>query len=311
MELTETVSYRIFFMKWFSLVIAAVVLCFSFHLPICASESEWQTVIGIGDVGGMDMSKPSKKFKTEDTSKGVGIVVVAVPGHAPIPVGTAWLYKTDVLATNAHVALGVKKTLQKLATMKLSSVPYYLPNRSKGKSVQIIDFSTHPDYKNIPVNMNGKRPVTTPDVALMRLKEKLSSPLSVAGKDALENLKPGDAIQYIGFPIENLMGDNVNLNNVLATTKSGTINAVSNWWLGDSGPEANKLIRHDLGATGGASGSPIFNRNGQVIGLVNAGNIIKVIEFKKSGKPTIARSPSAVMINFGIRVDLLKGVSLK
>ena len=98
---------------------------------------------------------------------------------------------------------------------------------------------------------------------------------------------------------------------MLATTKSGTINAMSDWWLGDSGPEANKLIRHDLGATGGASGSPLFNKNGQVIGLVNAGNIIKVIEFTKNGKPTIVRSPNAVMINFGIRVDLLEGVSLK
>lgn len=291
-------------MKRYGIFFSLLVFCFFFQTHTYASE--WQTVIGMDDV----LESP-QAMADGDKEKSVGLVVVSYPGHNPVPIGTAWLYKPDVLATNAHVAVGVVNTLKALAEKKISGVPYYLPNKTKGKFIKIIDLAIHPDYGQTPVDMNGKRPVNCPDVALMRLKEKLSSPLSVAGKKALENLKPGDAIQYIGFPTENLEGNNVNLNNVMATTKSGTINAMSDWWLGDSGPEKNKLIRHDLGTTGGASGSPIFNKNGQVIGLVNAMNIEIVAKFTTSGQQTLVRSPNAAMVNYGIRVDLLNDIVLK
>ncbi|BBO86030.1 hypothetical protein DSCO28_65960 [Desulfosarcina ovata subsp. sediminis] len=301
-------------MKLPVVVLAVIVFGLSFHMSAYASE--WETVVGQDDLGNMDTTaqenssiNSSTAINAEDRAKGVGLVVVAVPGHGPIPRGTAWLYKTDVLATNAHVALAVKDVLNVCEKEGVSGcVPYYLPNQSKGKFIQIVNFSIHSDYKKIGVDMNGKSPVNSPDVALMRLKEKLPFPLSVASKETLKNLNPGDAIQYIGFPTENLQGGNVNCNNVLATTQSGTISAVSDWWLGDSGPEANKVIRHDMGVTGGASGSPIFNKDGQVIGLVNAMNIVPIVKFTKSGKVNVIRTPNAAMVNYGIRVDLLENM---
>nr|WP_319492121.1 serine protease [uncultured Desulfobacter sp.] len=291
-------------MKRYGIFFSLLVFCFFFQTQAYASE--WQTVIGMDSV----LESP-QATGSGDKEKSVGLVVVSAPGYQSDPVGTAWLYKTDVLATNAHVAEGVSHRLKALAEQKISGVPYYLPNKTKGKFVRIIDLAIHPGYKRTPVDMNGKVPVNEPDVALLRIEEKLPSPLSVADTETLRSLKPGDTIQYIGFPMEQLIGENVNLNNVMATTKSGTINAISDWWLGDSGPAKNKLIRHDLGAAGGASGSPIFNKNNQVIGLINAGNVEPLFIGIKNGKPQFARSPNAVMINFGVRADLLEAVSFK
>lgn len=291
-------------MKRYGIFFSLLVFCFFFQTHTYASE--WQTVIGMDSV-----RESPQATGSGDKEKSVGLVVVSVPGHSPIPIGTAWLYKTDVLATNAHVAQGVANTLKTLAENKISGVPYYLPNKTQGKFIRIIDLAIHPGYGKTPVDMNGKAPVNEPDVALMRIEEKLPSPLSVAGAEALRRLKPGDTIQYIGFPMENLAGNNVNVNNVVATTKTGTIAAMSDWWLGDSGPDANKLIRHDMGLTGGASGSPIFDKNGQVIGLVNAMNAGLIVTFTKSGEPTFARSPNASMVNYGVRSDLLNAVSFK
>nr|WP_321395895.1 serine protease [uncultured Desulfobacter sp.] len=291
-------------MKRYGIFFSLLVFCFFFQTQAYASE--WQTVIGMDNV----LESP-QAMVGGDKAKGLGLVVVSVPGHSPLPIGTAWLYKTDVLATNAHVAMGIASTLKTLAENKLSGVPYYLPNKTKGKFIRIIDLAVHPSYGKTPVDMNGKAPVNEPDVALLRIEEKLPSPLCVADTDTLRSLKPGDTIQYIGFPMENLAGGNVNVNNVVATTKTGTIAAMSDWWLGDSGPDANKLIRHDMGLTGGASGSPIFNKNGQVIGLVNAMNAIPIVKLKNNGEPYFERSPNASMVNFGVRADLIDAVSFK
>ena len=70
------------------------------------------------------------------------------------------------------------------------------------------------------------------------------------------------------------------------------------------------LIRHNLPATGGASGSPIFAPNGEVVGILFAGNILLDSYCKEKQKaakkdPGICRMPNAAMINFAERADLL------
>lgn len=290
--------------------VLTVLFCF-FSLNSPVFSSEWQGVVG-GDDATVLNNSHTGTVNTGQKEKGVGLVAVSVPEKGAIPIGTAWLYKPGVLATNAHVARDVAVLLKQATDKGVSGcVAYYLPNQSKGIAVQILAIAIHPEYNRIAVDVNGTRPANSPDVALMTLKEKLSPALSIAGKNVLENLKPGDAVQYIGFPMENLHGKNVNLHNVMATTQSGTITAISDWWFGDSGASANKLIRHDMGIAGGASGSPIFNRAGQVIGLVNAGNMLPNISFTKSGEKKVSRASNAVMVNFGIRVDLLDEIQFK
>jgi len=284
--------------------------CVMFCLVFAVTTAQgWDVILDDTAVTGLDdtvaTGKQSNKISMATKGKGVGLVVCSVPGQRTRRIGTAWLYKQDVLATNAHVSMGVTKFLNLCKEKNLGQcVPYYLPNGSKGEAVQIMSMRIHPKYNKIVVDVNGKKPTNSPDVATMRLEEPVGEPLSVANKATLEKLTPGQPVYYVGFPMENLEGDNVNLHNVVATTQTGTISALSDWWLGDSGCKKNKLIRHNMGIAGGASGSPVFNEEGQVIGLVNAGNMIGAV-FSYNGKSKIERSPNAALINYAVRVDLL------
>ena len=102
--------------------------------------------------------------------------------------------------------------------------------------------------------------------------------------------------------------DNVNFSNPIATMQTGIITSVSNYFMENKAPKY--FIRHNLPATGGSSGSPIFAPNGEVVGINWGGNktwdlrcLERQIAAKKSVRP--CRNPNAAMINFAERADLL------
>jgi hypothetical protein len=82
-------------------------------------------------------------------------------------------------------------------------------------------------------------------------------------------------------------------------TKLGNITVVTDYFNVRRRPDANQLIQHDLGATGGASGSPIINAQGEVVAVLSAVNFY----FLDDGS---IRIPSGVGINFGQRADLVR-----
>ena len=102
--------------------------------------------------------------------------------------------------------------------------------------------------------------------------------------------------------MENLDNNNINLDKPAATMQSGIISNVTDFKRCEQkDPAANVFIRHNLPATGGASGSPIFTTDGKVVAMLYGGNV----NFKKeSGE----RTPSAAQINFAVRIDLLHEV---
>jgi hypothetical protein len=63
------------------------------------------------------------------------------------------------------------------------------------------------------------------------------------------------------------------------------------------------LIQHSVPVTGGASGSPLIDTSGKVIGIVNGGNTNVIDNAGEGGK---LRMSNAVQINYAQRVDLLK-----
>jgi hypothetical protein len=69
-------------------------------------------------------------------------------------------------------------------------------------------------------------------------------------------------------------------------------------------PAHRLLIQHSVPVTGGASGSPLIDPSGKVIGLVNGGNTT-VMKSEESATSKM-RMPSAALINFAQRVDLLR-----
>lgn len=69
-------------------------------------------------------------------------------------------------------------------------------------------------------------------------------------------------------------------------------------------PEHRLLIQHSVPVTGGVSGSPLIAPSGKVIGIVNGGNTT-VFRDKNEAMNAKVRVPSAALINFAQRVDLL------
>ena len=256
------------------------------------------------------------------------------------PIGTAWAFAKDKFATNAHVANAfrsaskavVQQTAQTilLSVAKKNNCPTvdeFLKRLGKKKAQLAVIAATRAALAQIrefraDVIINGTQkksfPVThvqihrdygvagssiSPDIAVLTISGKHDKLFKLASIESLHKLKSGEAVAFLGFPSEYLVGGNINIDNPVASMQSGIIVAVSNFELKDAGAEGNILIRHNLPSTGGASGSPIFNRDGEVVALLFAGNIIGQV--RDGG---VERAPSAAQINYGIRVDLISGM---
>jgi hypothetical protein len=96
--------------------------------------------------------------------------------------------------------------------------------------------------------------------------------------------------------MENLM--QLPLGRPTPITQLGNIVAQTDFFLLRRPGKARHLIMHSLPAAGGASGSPIVNRMGEVVAVYNAANV-HIADFDD-------RIPSAVDINFGQRADLVR-----
>lgn len=234
----------------------------------------------------------------EDKGQAVGLVVLKVERKDGkiilIPMGTAWAFSSKKFATNAHVAYGLRECYKENQKYIAHIEALILINNTNQKSYRICSVRIHRGYSS-----GG----FSPDVAELSIDGAHDKYFKIANKSTLARLKPGEPIAYLGFPIENLAGGNVNLSNPIATMQTGVLSSMTSFNFTNAGMENNYLIRHNLPATGGASGSPIFNRSGEVIALLCAGNTIGQVNGKR-----VERAPSAAQVNFGIRADLLKEV---
>ena len=282
----------------------------------------------------------------EQKKQALGLVTLVVETKAhkkiSIPIGTAWAFSDRQFATNGHVAIGMKETLNDLIKSSVYSLLQEAAKKNKCKSVedylkklgekkaaetiqsakQFVVNQISNIHSEIIINGTKKQSYTVthvqvhksygavgtkfdPDVAVLTINGKHDCYFSIADQKTLGNLKSGIPVAFLGFPTEGLRQDNVNIDNPIASMQTGIIVAVSDFEMKDAGKSGNFLIRHNLPATGGASGSPIFNQKGEVLALLYAGNIIGQVN--SAGK--VQRAPSAAMINFGVRVDLISGMA--
>lgn len=288
------------------------------------------------------LAEAAEKHKTA-----VGLVALTVElqngKKLTIPVGTAWAFSENRFATNGHVALGLKESLQQLVNngaMELleamakkqgcKSVKELLEklgpqsnavledakkavltmiknvradiiiNGTQRKSYSVTYVQIHKDYGAVGTKFD-------PDIAVLTIDGQHDNYFSLANKNTLYALKSGTPIAFLGFPMENLNKGNVNVDNPVASMQSGIVVAVSDFEMKDAGKNGNFLLRHNLPATGGASGSPIFNPKGEVVALLYAINVVGQVKTGKTGV-VVTRAPSGVQINFGVRADLLEGI---
>lgn len=232
----------------------------------------------------------------------VGLVVTSNQGK-PEGMGTAWAIAPSLFATNAHITEPIKEVLSK------GGSAFIVLNKNPEKKFKITSATTHPQYQRVGANFEGRKPaIPTYDVGILEIEGSTDVWFPLANTETLQQLDSGYRIGYLGFPMEGLAGGGVDPRNPVATMQSGIITSNTDWWQGQAEFPDRLLIQHNLGATGGSSGSPIFNAKGEVVALLNAGNVISQVKVASNGETYITRAPSAAMVNFGQRVDLLSGV---
>lgn len=307
--------------------------------------------LGWNGGGGKGDSDERLQQMAKRYEQAVGLVVLAKDGKSS-PEGTAWAVGDHMLATNAHVALPVHQLL------KEGGAAFVVLNKSPEQRFRVRAAIPHPQYFDQLINIEGKAPVTGAyDVGILLVEETLPVKLPLAPTDKLTRLDSGHRIAFLGFPMENLRGGGVDPNFPVATMQSGIITAMTDFWLSKAADKQRRLVQHNLPATGGASGSPIFDAEGQVVAILSSGNLIASVspqvwtayrnaigaarqqvldegrkkltegnlrEDEKAGLigkvnatlealeqtplPALAlsRTPSAAMINFGQRIDMLE-----
>lgn len=243
----------------------------------------------------------------KEYAQAVGVVTIVHPGingGKPDPFGTAWAVAPRVFATNSHVTEDIPKMLKEGVAV------YIVVNRTTDKRLRVTRAVVHPKYGKDEINFEGKPHALRGigyDVGLLFVDEDAPKVLKIAPRAELEKLDAGYRVGYMGFPMEGIAGGGVEVRSPVATMQSGIITANTDYWLAQAPFERRFLVHHNMGSTGGASGSPLFNAKGQVVAILNAGNIIgqaKLIQ----GEIKIVRAPSGALINYAQRVDLLRDI---
>jgi hypothetical protein len=240
-------------------------------------------------------------------------------GGKPKAQGTAWAFIPDpsaaepkvLLATNAHVTEAIKGHEKE----------FYLI-APDGKRIDIASVKSHQGYldfgdykKKLGTNRYGNFTpldlINEYDVGIIEPKTPLPlvdgdgkpATLELAAEDEVEKLKPGTNVASVGFPSEGLAGSET-ADKAPATLHFGEISALTDVFMCRAEPGHRLLIQHSVPVTGGASGSPLVEPDGKVIGIVNGGNTTVFKDTKDSVNAKV-RLPSAALINFAQRVDLL------
>ena len=245
----------------------------------------------------------------ENASRSTYLVVLRNKDGSEEPFGTAWVFGSGQLATNAHVAerIDLLEDGQKVMLRSMAGE----------KEFEAIGSKCHPGYDAfaqlwtdyVPIQINAVKesdPVRSAgiaaDVGFIYVDEDsdLGEPLRLADGDGHAELNAGDPVGYVGYPVENLALGGVNLTRPVPQSQVGRITAITNYFNAPDTSSEGLLIQHSLPATGGASGSPLINADGEVVGLLSAVNFIVV-----GGQ----RIPSAASVNFAQRSILLEELS--
>ncbi|MEW5727185.1 MAG: trypsin-like peptidase domain-containing protein [Pseudomonadota bacterium] len=235
-------------------------------------------------------------------------LVAAKDDYGISPFGTAWVVGDGMLVTSAHVAEVFRQMGEGLSMVVRGQ---------GGGDLVVTRVSLHPDYRRFEeawraygpfaAGAGGESRAITEaggyDVALLHVAEadraRLAPALALAPDSDLAVLEPGDLVGYVGFPVESAALGGVNLNDPEAQLQIGRLTALTDFFLVKSDPADRHLLQHSLPVQGGASGSPVLDRRGQVVGVLSGGNLVEIDDLG-------TRVPTGVGVNFAQRADLVR-----
>ncbi len=221
--------------------------------------------------------------------------------------GTAWVTENGQLATNAHLAeIFNSKKLNARVLVRSSTSPY--------QTHEVTGVTLHPGYdvftklwrEHLPVQkglnaLDLMRTISPADVALMEVTnaEALAAPLKLASNAQLAGLRTGAPVAFVGYPAEKLLPGT--LKEPIPVAQQDELVRLTDFFMVDRQDGNNRLIQHGLPLIGGASGSPIFIKDGTVIGVISSVNIASVLG---------GRIANPADINFAQRIDFLKDLNV-
>jgi hypothetical protein len=239
------------------------------------------------------LMRAAKKYE-----KAIGLVMLVGP-QGVIPMATAWGVGPNAFATNSHVTEPVKQHLAKGGEVRI------VINKHPELTYRVTNAITHPRYGSAQPRNDGSVPAGgSYDVGILEVSGKLTSWFPVASAAELRQIDAGTRVAYLGFPMEERIGGGINVSSPVATMQTGIVTSNTDWWMGAGEPQTRFLVQHNLSSSGGASGSPVFNAEGHVIALHNAGTSNTGVKVE-GGQTTVARMKSGLQINYAQRADLL------
>ncbi len=181
---------------------------------------------------------------------------------------TAFAISQNVLATNAHCV--------RTATLKYTDIEL-LMNGAPNNRYDIRRMVFHPEYREGRIS---------PDAGLLLAAGTLPHMVQIAPEGALRQVAPGVPMFLYGFP-----GRLNRIDAPEATFNKGEIGRVTKIDQTAGEFQQSILLQHSAYSSAGTSGSPMFNADGQVIGI-NAGGYMEDGQILSG-------------YNFGIRIDLV------
>ena len=232
-------------------------------------------------------------------------VILEDSQHLAHVIGTAWPLKPGMLVTNAHVA----KVMDRLKPGE----KLYVRKPGAAESIVVQDKRIHPGYDafNDFVDQatagsvgfasltKGAAMPSAYDVAILDVDPTadLGDYLTPAADPAA--LRAGAPLAFAGYPIEGTAAQNLAQLSPNPVLQFGRVTALSDYFLFAADKANAFLVENSLPATGGASGSPIIDASGKVVAILSGGTV----DIHDGG-----RTPSAVMLNYAQRADLINGV---
>lgn len=214
-------------------------------------------------------------------------VLVSELGYTPpysylLEVGTAFRVAGGDFYTNAHVALAMHK-LGAMFLPQWAEKPYETrfvlvqSGSAVDEFLSLESFALHPSFDTS---------LESVDLAHLTLSglPKNEGGIPIAAATTLSTLTVGQSIATIGFPGETQY---YNYRYPVATLKQGIISALRPLRWPFTPDSTAYMVQYDLDLTGGTSGSPVLNADGELIAVNYAG-------YDRGS------------INFGIRADLLE-----
>lgn len=240
------------------------------NAPVTATPSTAPQVTGQMLDSDEKLRLVAKKYE-----QAVGVVVKAIDGTGN-PSGTAWAVAPYTFATNSHITEKVEPFIAS------GGAVFVVLNKHPEMRFRVKKAITHPNYYSLAkmaageksrLNLDGKaESIGAFDVGLLVVEEDPPVKMPLANKDKIVALDSGHRVAFLGFPMENLFDKNIDMHYPVATMQSGIITSVTDSWMAKASPASSILIHHNLPSAGGASGSPVFDVDGVVIGLHCAGN---------------------------------------